>query len=203
MAFENLFIRTKRSIGGVELDATLRETHSTTVTATSNPVELGADITDNAAVEPVQLELQVAVSDTPLGLAAFTGLVDTVTGLFGSSTTNNLTRSQAAYNTMVEIQNQREPISVQTKLKLYENMLITNISVSQDKDTSRIVMMNISLKEMIIVETETVKLDQDQLKGNTTKQQASSAEKSGRKEAVTPGAGVKKSWLKSIGEFLQ
>jgi hypothetical protein len=28
MAFENLFIRTKKSIGGIELDAVISETHT-------------------------------------------------------------------------------------------------------------------------------------------------------------------------------
>ena len=57
MAFENLFIRTKKSIGGIELDAVLTETHNNQVRLTKNPVELGADITDHAVIEPKRLNI--------------------------------------------------------------------------------------------------------------------------------------------------
>lgn len=202
MAFENLFIRTRKSIGGVQLDAVLSETHNTSVRTTDNPVEIGADITDHAIVEPVQLRIVAQVSDNPLGGAAFTQIVDLVTGLFGSSTANNITRSNAAYNALVQLQNAREPIDVQTKLKLYKNMLITNINVTQDKDTSRIVLLNIDLKEVIITSSVVLQLTPEQLAAGSPKEQAQSAVKRGRQEAKSVGEGTKKSVLKSIIDWV-
>ena len=52
MAFENLFIRTRKSLGGIQLDAVLSESHNNVVRTTKNPVELGADITDHSIIEP-------------------------------------------------------------------------------------------------------------------------------------------------------
>ena len=86
MAFENLFIRKKKAIGGIELDAILSESHSNEVTITTNPVELGADITDHAIIQPKKLQILAQVSDTPLGSAAFGELIYSITGFFGSST---------------------------------------------------------------------------------------------------------------------
>lgn len=198
MAFDNLFVRTKRSIGGIQLDATLSESHDSPVKISKNPVELGANITDHAIIEPKVLTIVAEVSDTPLGLAAFGQIVDLVTGLFGSSTSENLTRSNAAYNAMIQLQEALEPIEVQTKLKLYKDMLIANISTLQDKDTSNIVAMVIRLEEILIVESEVVKLKPAELKEGSPKDQASPAENSGRKEAITPSDTTNKSVLKFV-----
>jgi hypothetical protein len=202
MAFENLFIRTEKSIGGIQLDAVISEAHTNEVSLTSNPVELGAEITDHAVVQPKRLNIVAQVSDTPMGLAAFGQIVDLVTGLFGTSTTGNITRSNAAYNALIQLQEEREPIDIQTKLKLYTNMIITNVGVKQDKNTSRIVGMPIDLQQVIITESEVVQLTEEQLQAGSATEQASPAEKSGRKEAVDPPAATNKSVLKSVIDWV-
>ncbi len=202
MAFENLFIRTKKSIGGIELDGVLSETHTNQIRLTKNPVELGADITDHAIIEPKRINIVAQVSDTPLGTAALGQIVDLVTGLFGTSTTQNITRSNAAYNAMVQLMEQREPIEVQTKLKLYQNMVITSLSTSQDKDTSRIVSMVLNLEEVLITESQIVKLDPDQLEQGSPREQGTSPEKRGRQEPVTPPEATNRSVLKSVVDWV-
>ena len=202
MAFENLFIRTQKAIGDIQLDAVISESHTNEVSLTSNPVELGAEITDHAVVQPKQLNIVAQVSDTPMGLAAFGQIVDSVTGLFGTSTTDNITRSNAAYNALIQSQEEREPIEIQTKLKLYTNMIITNVSVQQDKNTSRIVRMSIDVQQVIITQSEIVQLSEDQLRAGSAKEQASPAEKSGRKEAAEPSADTNKSFAKILYDWL-
>lgn len=202
MAFENLFIRTQKSIGGIQLDAVISESHTNEVTLTNNPVELGADITDHAIVQPKRVNVLAQVSDTPLGAAAFGQIVDLVTGLFGTSTGENITRSNAAYNAMVQLQEAREPIELQTRLKLYTNMIITNIRTQQDKDTSRIVRMNIDLQEVLITESEIVQLSEEELQAGSAREQGSPAEKTGRKETVTPDDTTNRSVLKSVIDWV-
>jgi len=202
MAFENLFIRTRKSLGGIELDAILTENHNSIVSVSKNPIELGADITDHAIIEPKRLNIRAIVSDSPLGSAAFAQIVDTITGLFGTSTSGNLTRSNAAYNALIQLQEAREPIQVQTKLKLYENMLITSINTTQDKDTSRIVSLDISLEEIRIVSTETIQLSADSLREGSAKEQASPAEKKGRQDPIEPSESNQKSILRTAVDWL-
>ena len=201
MSFENLFIGSQKSIGGIYLDAVLTETHNNAVRTTTNPVELGADITDHAIIEPKKITITAQVSDTPLGLAAFGEIVDSITGFFGSSTEQNITRSVAAYNAIVDLMEKREPIEVQTKLKLYRDMLVTELSTSQDKDTSRVALMNISLTEVLITESEIVKLDPDQLE-DSVRNQASSASEKGRQEPNVPNDTDKKSILKTMAGWM-
>jgi len=201
MSFENLFIRTEKSIGDIQLDAVISESHTNEVSLTSNPVEFGAEITDNAVTQPKQVNIVAEVSDTPLGLAAFGQIVDLVTGLFGTSTSDNITRSNAAYNAIIQLQEEREPIEIQTKLKLYTDMVITKVTTQQDKNTSRIARMSIDLQQVIITESEVVPLTEEQLRAGSAKEQASPAEKSGRKEATEPSATTKKSVLKTIVDW--
>ena len=202
MAFENLFIRTEKSIGGIQLDAVISESHINEVSLTTNPVEFGAEITDHAVTQPKQVNIIAEVSDTPLGLAALGQIVDLVTGLFGSSTAENITRSNAAYNAVIQLQEEREPIEIQTKLKLYTDMIITKVSTVQDKNTSRIVRMSIDLQQVIITQSEIVQLTEEQLQAGSAKQQASPAEKSGRKEAVEPSAATNKSFAKILVDWV-
>ena len=202
MAFEKLFIRTEKSIGGIQLDAVISEAHTNKVSLTSNPVELGAEITDHAVVQPKRLNIVAQVSDTPIGLAAFGQIVDSVTGLFGTSTTENITRSKAAYKAIVQLQKDREPVEIQTKLEFHDDMIITNVSVQQDKNTSRIVRMSIDLQQVIIAESEIVQLTEEQLQAGSAKEQASPAEKSGRKEATEPSAATDKSVLKTLIDWV-
>ena len=198
MAFENLFIRSQKTIGGIQLDAVLSESHNNSVSISNNPVELGANITDNAIIDPKRITMVVEVSDTPLSGAAFGAIVDLITGLFGSSTTDNLTRSNTAYNAMVQLMEAREPIEVQTKLVNYTDMLITNINATQDKDTSRIARMVIALEEIIIVESEVVQLEAKTLQSGTPRQQGSPAENKGRQEPIPVNENTNKSVLKSV-----
>jgi hypothetical protein len=81
-------------------------------------------------------------------------------------------------------------------------MIITNVSVQQDKNTSRIVRMSIDVQQVIITQSEIVQLTEEQLRAGSAKEQASPAEKSGRKEAVEPPASTDKSVLKTAIDWL-
>lgn len=198
MAFENLFIRTDRSIEGIKLDTTLVEVHESTVRITNNPVELGADVADNAKSEPLRLTVVGLVTDTPLGLDAVGQIVDSVTGAFGSSTAKSDTRSTAAYNKFKSLQDEKIPITVQTKLKLYTDMLITNLSVTQDKDTSRMVELHIDFEEVRITKSQIVDLTDEQLQDGSTKEIAGPIDLRGRQNAQDPTDGTEQTARRSF-----
>lgn len=202
MAFENLFIRTRKSLGGIQLDAVLKETHSNEIRLTKNPVEIGADITDHAIIEPKRINVVAEVTDTPLGAAALGEIIDLVTGLFGTSTSANITRSNAAYNALVQLMESREPIEVQTKLRLYSDMIITRINTAQEAGSSRIANIIIDLEELLIVESELVTLNSDQLQIGSPREQGSSSENIGRKEPITPNSTTNTSVLKSVIDWV-
>lgn len=203
MAFDNLFIRTNKNIGGIRLDAVLSESHNNVASVTTNPVESGAVVSDNVVIEPKKINIVGEVTDTPLGAEAFGAIINTATSTFGNATAGNQTRSSAAYSAIVALQELREPISVQTKLKLYENMVITRISTTQDKDSSRIARMSIDLEEVIITSSVVVRLDAATLEAGTTRQQATSPQQIGRNENITPSDDTQTSVLKSVLTWLE
>jgi hypothetical protein len=202
MAFENLFIRNRRTLAGIELDAVVNETYENVVTASRFPIEKGSDITDNSILEPRKISIEAVVSDNPLGLAAFGEIVDNVTDLFGSATETNLTRSQAAYRELVRIEQLREPITIQTKLETYNNMLITNISTNQDVDSSAIVRLFIEAQELIITESQIVELTEEQLQVGSPREQGTSPSNRGRQQTVEPSETQERSVLKAVVNWI-
>lgn len=201
MSIQRLFIRSKRSLAGVELDAVLREDHISQVSVTKNPVEFGADITDHAIVMPKSITIVAEVSDTPLfGLGSIGAIIEPITKLFGTSTESNVTRTKAAYDALIKVQEAREPIEIQTKLKSYTDMVITSITTSQDKDTGMIVNLIITADEVLITESDVVEISENQLEPGATAQQAQSPESSGRKETKDPAEN--KSVLKTVIDWV-
>ena len=159
MAFDNLFFRTKSEIGGIAIDGSISESVTRSVRATTNPIENGSNITDHIIQEPIKVIVEGVVTDTPIGMAAFTsgsastigGVVDSVSGLFGQSTQSGLTRSQQAYNELVKIFNKKELIEITTRLETYTNLIFESIVVNQTKTTSRSVFFTASFVEALIV----------------------------------------------------
>jgi len=197
MVFENLFVRTKRSIGGIQLDNVILEDHTGSVRLTKNPVEAGADITDHAIVEPDIISISGVVTDTPLGTAALGQIISTVTDLFGTSNNSNLTRSQQAFNAFKELKNRAEPLEIDTKLQTYSNMIITSLRTSQDKNTSRSLFIDITLEEVILTESETIALGEDDLFPDVSKTASSVVEK-GKQEVNSVAETVNSSVLNTI-----
>ena len=202
---ERVFIK-KSNIEGIEdeviaLDAVVEESHSLTARVTSNPIELGADVNDHVILEPTKIVIRGAVTDSPLGFAALSTIVDNINGLFGSSTSENLTRSQQAFQLIIDLWEEREPIEVQTGLKKYSDMIITNINSSQDKDTSKIAIMDITLQNVVVVESQVVILKSDNL-DEEVKEKAEEEVSEGRKEASQVTGSENTSVLKSITNFV-
>lgn len=194
MAFENLFVRTQRLIGSVELDTVLVEDHDNSVLITKNPVEAGVDITDHAIIEPKVLFIRGAVTDTPLRLAALGQLVDSITNLFGTSTSSNITRSKNAYDLLLALMEAREPFEVSTGLKIYSNMLMTSLKVNQDKDTSKIVFLDMVFEEIITTSSATVSLTEADVSSEVSKSITPTSDR-GRQEPISPSSTTNSSIL--------
>lgn len=202
MSLSRLFIRPKKSIAGIQLDAVLSESHSADVRVTKNPVELGATISDHAIIEPKKLRIEATITNSPLGSAAIGQLIDTASNLFGSTNSENVTRSSTAYNALIEIMEQRQLIEVQTKLKLYENMMITSMPVIQTKNNSNSVDMVINLEELLITESEFIALPAEFLQAGTIRNQGRPVNDRGRQSVNTLDDNVSKSVAKKIKDWL-
>lgn len=126
-----LFTR-KGSIGSLIVEATLSENHEASSKVTLFPIENGFEISDHIINEPQRVTIEGFISDTPLD--GFNG--------------NN---AQNAFDTLYEMRDNKELISVITGFKVYENMAITNISVPRDTSTGKAIRFSVELVEVVKV----------------------------------------------------
>jgi hypothetical protein len=134
----------------ISFDAVVRESHSSELTITDNPLETGVVVSDHAFMQPLRLDIEGAVTDTWLHATDPQGRA--VPDPFASSTS----RSQVAWALLQDIQAAAEPFTLQTGLRAYFNMVIVSLSVDQDKDSAAALFFRASLREVILVSTQTV-----------------------------------------------
>lgn len=115
-----------RSIGPVPLDCVLTEEHESSIAVTTNPIEIGADVTDHAYLLPNKVSLQIADRN---GTATFAALK--------------------------RFQESRVPFTLVTGFMVYNNMMILTLSASRSADYSRVLNGRCEIQEVIIVDTST------------------------------------------------
>ena len=138
-------IYVKTNIGGWFFDAYLTLAHVSNLRITEHPVQTGASISDHAYLEPRELTIELAMSDTASSV---------VSGQFSWG----WSRSVKAYQVLQELQAQRVPMQVLTRLGLYKNMLITALSVPDDYKTLYGLRASVTMKEVLVATTKTVKI---------------------------------------------
>lgn len=175
-----------RKLGSDELgwyvfDAVFEESHQSDLEVTDNPVETGVVVSDHAYMKPLQLTLSAGVSDTPLdgyggGYQVVDGALSGGKFDFWSRSAPNdkfasdSGRAKRAFELLTELQRKAEPFDVQTGLKLYQNMICTSIRTKQDKDTANVLVFEATLREVLIVNTRSVKYTPKAKKGATNRQ---------------------------------
>jgi len=128
---ETVYLRPKRSIGGLTMDVTIEENHSQEIEITEHPVEQGASVTDHAYLKPASLTIKAGVTDSK---AATAGDKPSV----------------AMYEALRKLQGSREPFDVVTGKRVYKNMLIKSLSVQDDLATENALLVTAELQEIIM-----------------------------------------------------
>jgi len=128
----------KRAIGPIVADATLQEQHEDILTITEHPVEQGAAITDHAFKQPARLRVTCGFSNSSFQAG------------YSSSYVNDM------YSRFLQLQASRTLLDVYTARRQYTNMLIESLGLSTDIDTENSMIISVSLKQLILVQTETV-----------------------------------------------
>lgn len=144
-----------RLLGPIPLDVVITEEHYSSLAITENPIEFGADVADHAYVEPKRLRMHCAIAGGPIGGGIIHGFPST--------------RVQAAYEALVALQESREPFDIVTGLTIYENMLIESIIPFRDVRNAAILEFDVSLKEVIVVESAYTEGVQDGAEGKRGK----------------------------------
>lgn len=146
--------KTGANIGGITLDAAIHEDHVHESDITENPVEEGVEVTDHVQLKPAQLTIEGVITDAPLGysiIGNIQNLVRSVQSLFGASS-----RSVDAFNKLLDLRQKREPFTVVTGLKSYDNMIFSRLSVPREAATGNAIHFTAEMKQIRIVESKTI-----------------------------------------------
>ena len=165
MALMNLIYKkqVKAQIGTITVDASVSEDHTASSTVTSNPVEEGANVADHVKLEPLRLSIQGVISDTPLDFEIlnslakgdFKGIAKNFTSGI-SAVLGGTSRSTEQYLALLELRKSREPFQVITGLKVYQNMILTNLTVNRTASTGKAIHFTAEMEEIRIVQSQTV-----------------------------------------------
>jgi hypothetical protein len=135
----------KTNIGGWFFDAFLNLEHISRLRITEHPVQTGANISDHSFLEPKELNIEVGMSDA-------------ATSLVSNQFVGSWSRSVKAYEILRELQAQRIPMQVLTRLGLYRNMMIETLSVPDNYKTLYGLRATVAMREVLVAETRVVRV---------------------------------------------
>lgn len=126
-------VRSGRKIANTIVpDVVVEEITTDTLRITDHPVETGCAISDHAFKMPVECVMRCGFSDS--------------SGMYEGY-------SRMVWQYFIELQNKREPFSVTTPKRTYQDMLVSFLNVSEDEETSHALRINIGLRQVIITST--------------------------------------------------
>ena len=128
----------QRNIGGFVSDVTIKEDHEDELNVTENPVEQGANVTDHSFKAPARLTVEVGFSNSSTNAAGDPNYV------------------QDQYANFLALQANRQPFQVITGKRIYQTMVITMLQTHTDEATENAMFLVVRMKEIIIVDTQTV-----------------------------------------------
>ena len=117
-------------------DAVLRVTHHGSVRSTEHPVLTGANISDHAYAEPQRVVLEVGMSDAMASYSA---------GMW----TENVSKGIAAFQVLDGLRQARTLVTLTTRLKVYENMLIESVTSPDDVRSAHGLRATVTFKEIL------------------------------------------------------
>lgn len=154
---------------GVLLDAVIEEGIDHGVSVTSFPVELGADISDHAILEPQRYTMRGVVSDIPI--------------TWRSTEYEHIdakTRSLSAYALLRDLQIAREPFAIETGFLRYESMVIERLTASKDTSRENHFDFSAQLIQVRIVENQVSVITPEQLQEGQAREQGGPVADKGR-----------------------
>ncbi len=125
-------------IDGFFIDCSLNESHSFESDVTEYPVESGSNIVDNIRPLPIVVEMECLVTDTPIGPIITKRPLESPV--------------QSAYDLLMRIRDRREPVTIQTSLRTYENMALKGLSIPRSSGGASALHFTATFHQIQIVE---------------------------------------------------
>lgn len=176
------------TIGIVQFDASVDETHVTASEATTHPVETGGEVSDHIRRLPTEITITGQVTDTPIVYLASTNARSPLT----TSNAQDRNRVDTAYAELRRAQADGELVTVATSLIDYTNMAILSISVTRNAKKGKILEATINLREILITNSQSVDLPSPKkVVNNTKKDKGKKNKKNGKTKQQSKSLAVK------------
>lgn len=184
-------------IGDLEVQTSLEEIYHDALQVTEHPVEAGASITDHSFKRPSELLLRCGWSNSSLSalasiakgiLSGFSNAKDTF--VEGSNFKSDYVGG--IYSQLVRLQHDRQPLTITTGLRIYDNMLLAGIGVTRDQRTSQILLVEAQFREVILVSTQSTTLPSkdDQANPESTAEVQNAGSKQPVEGSPSPGGAL-------------
>lgn len=145
---DTALIRWPRAIGAIIPDVTVEEHYVDRLQITQHPVASGTPISDHAFLLPKTVTMKCGWTNAAPSLSP--GMVATSPfDSFGE------TRAYEIYQQLLTLQASRQPFQLTAGKRTYENMLISELSVTNNQQTEYALIIEVALQEVIIVKTAT------------------------------------------------
>lgn len=141
---------TARSIGGFTATCTVEEVSNNNLTITQHPVQQGAAITDHSYLEPVTVSIKFFFDNS-------TGDLNTI------------------YQNLLDLQATREPFSIVTGKKTYNNMLFSSMRQTTDPNTENCLAIDSDFQQILIASIQTSSVPQSNKQAAPQQTQATSS----------------------------
>jgi hypothetical protein len=138
-------------IGGVQVDVSLRETHSSTKTISDSPVEVGSDISDHVKKSPDEVSIDGVLSDLPSSLIS----------LAEQEISGNT--AEKRYAELLDLVSNADSFELVTGLRVYSNMVFTAFSVDRDNSSGGVIRFKATMREIEFAQSETVEVQPNEV----------------------------------------
>lgn len=162
-----IYGETFNQIGVMQVDVTVRESHSMGSQVTDKPVEDGTVINDVVILNAARVSISGIMTDDRLG----TSFTD-------------------KWNALLELRRSREPFTVVTSLAVYEDMIFENISCSRDVSTAGAVFFDADLKNVRIIQSETAQVPVKAIPAGSRAQKAPAVDQGKKQPEAEAGEGA-------------
>ena len=163
----------------ISLDASISEGHLYSSRVSQFPVEDGSTISDNIINDPAGLDINGFVTNTPvvIFIQNIANIVDDTTG--GD-------RVKTAFEALLALRKSKEPFTIVTGLKTYENMVFSSLTFPRDKSTGTTnLRFNARVVNVELVSSRTVAASNVIAEPATLSDQATSTKDVGKQSTTT------------------
>jgi hypothetical protein len=133
------------TIDGYRIDVAEAEEHAFNAAITEHPLENGAVVSDHVRDTPIAVTIQGIVSDTPIGTLA--------------DERNALSLpSQEIYDKLLELRAKKEPITIETSLGTFANMVLQSLNVPRSISTGEAFKFRAAFQQIQLVTNERTRI---------------------------------------------